>query len=33
LEEIAKDGGRLYDSQVVAACQRLFREKGYALPT
>jgi PAS domain S-box-containing protein len=33
LEEIAKDGGRLYDSQVVAACRRLFREKGYALPT
>jgi len=32
LEEIEKQSGTHYDSQVVAACLRLFREKGYRLP-
>jgi len=31
LEEIAECRGRLYDSDVVDACLRLFREKGYTL--
>lgn len=32
LAEIAKGRGTLYDPQVVDACLRLFREKGYKLP-
>jgi PAS domain S-box-containing protein/putative nucleotidyltransferase with HDIG domain len=32
LKEVEKQSGKLYDPQVVAACLRLFREKGYALP-
>ncbi|MBI3140515.1 MAG: PAS domain S-box protein [Rhodocyclales bacterium] len=31
LGEIERNSGRLYDPDVVAACLRLFREKGYAL--
>lgn len=31
LEEIARNSGKLYDEQAVAACLRLFREQGYAL--
>jgi PAS domain S-box-containing protein len=31
LEEIAKNRGTLYDADVVDACLRLFREKGYQL--
>jgi HD-GYP domain-containing protein (c-di-GMP phosphodiesterase class II) len=30
LDEIEKNGGRLYDPAVAAACVRLFREKGFA---
>ena len=33
LAEIEKNSGKFYDPQVVAACLRLFREKGYALPS
>ena len=33
LDEIAANAGRLYDPDVAAACLRLFREKGYVLPT
>lgn len=29
LEEISKNAGRLYDSQVVSACLKLFKEKGF----
>ena len=29
LEEISKNKGLLYDPEVVDACLRLFREKGY----
>ena len=32
LEEIAWNSGKFYDPQVVDACLRLFREKGYVLP-
>ncbi|MBU2098281.1 MAG: HD-GYP domain-containing protein, partial [Gammaproteobacteria bacterium] len=32
LEEIEHNAGDLYDKQVVAACLKLFREKGYQLP-
>ena len=32
LAEIETNAGRLYDADVVAACLRLFREKGYAMP-
>ena len=32
LKEIEKQSGKHYDSQVVAACLRLFREKNYRLP-
>lgn len=32
LEEIAGGRGTLYDPEVVAACMRLFRERGYNLP-
>ncbi len=32
LVEIETNSGRLYDAQVVAACLRLFRDKGYTLP-
>ncbi|MBE0624641.1 MAG: PAS domain S-box protein [Burkholderiales bacterium] len=32
LDEIARNSGKSYDPQVAAACLRLFREKGYALP-
>jgi len=32
LEEISKNRGVLYDSNVVDVCLRLFREKGYRLP-
>ncbi len=32
LAEVEKHSGTLFDPQVVAACLRLFREKGYALP-
>lgn len=32
LEEIERNSGRFYDSRVVEACMRLFREKGYELP-
>ncbi len=31
LEEITQNRGRLYDPEVVDACLRLFREKGYAI--
>jgi len=31
LDEIAKNRGRLYDPEVVDACLRLFREKGYVI--
>ncbi len=31
LEEISKNKGILYDSQVVDVCLRLFREKGFKL--
>jgi len=31
LEEIEKNSGTVYDSTVVAACLRLFREKGFQL--
>jgi len=31
LEEIEKNSGILYDPDVVAACQRLFSEKGYKI--
>jgi putative two-component system response regulator len=31
LEEIEKNRGLLYDAEVVSACLRLFREKGYSL--
>jgi HD-GYP domain-containing protein (c-di-GMP phosphodiesterase class II) len=31
LEEIEKNSGMLYDEAVVAACLRLFREKGFQL--
>ncbi|MCJ7643765.1 MAG: hypothetical protein MUP28_04730 [Candidatus Aminicenantes bacterium] len=31
LEELDKYKGILYDSQVVEACLKLFREKGYSL--
>ena len=31
LEEIEKNKGTLYDTDVVDACLRLFREKGYQL--
>ena len=29
LAEVEKDSGRLFDPQVVSACLRLFRDKGY----
>jgi len=32
LEEIEKFRGVRFDAQVVDACLRLFREKGWALP-
>ncbi|MEX2130370.1 MAG: HD domain-containing phosphohydrolase, partial [Pseudohongiellaceae bacterium] len=32
LEEIEKGAGRLFDTMAVAACLKLFREKGYTLP-
>lgn len=32
LEEIGRNSGRIYDAQAVAACLRLFRERGYVLP-
>ncbi len=32
LEEIESNAGHLYDAGVAAACLRLFREKGYAIP-
>ncbi len=32
LEEIEKNRGGIYDAQVVAACLRLFRDRGYKLP-
>ncbi len=32
LDEIEKNSGTFYDPQVVEACLRLFREKGYTLP-
>ena len=31
LAEVETNSGRIYDAQAVAACLRLFREKGYAL--
>jgi len=31
IEEITKNAGRLYDEAVVAACVRIFREKGFQL--
>jgi HD-GYP domain-containing protein (c-di-GMP phosphodiesterase class II) len=31
LEEIEKNKGLFYDEQVVDACMRLFREKGYKM--
>jgi PAS domain S-box-containing protein len=31
LAEVVANGGRLYDAEVVAACVRLFHEKGYRL--
>ncbi|OYY73743.1 MAG: two-component system response regulator [Gammaproteobacteria bacterium 28-57-27] len=33
LDEITRHRGVLYDSRVVDACLRVFREKGYAFPT
>jgi len=33
LEEISKNRGTLYDPQVVDACLRLFREKGFKFKT
>jgi HD-GYP domain-containing protein (c-di-GMP phosphodiesterase class II) len=30
LEEISKHAGKLYDPEVVGACIRLFREKGFS---
>jgi HD-GYP domain-containing protein (c-di-GMP phosphodiesterase class II) len=33
LAEIERNRGKLYDAQVADACLRLFRDKGYALPT
>jgi response regulator RpfG family c-di-GMP phosphodiesterase len=33
LEEIESNSGNLYDSVVARACLRLFRERGYQLPT
>lgn len=32
LEEISKNKGRLYDSEAVEACMRLFQDKSYRLP-
>ncbi len=32
LEEIRRNSGKFYDPQVVVACLRLFRDKGYTLP-
>lgn len=32
LAEVETNSGRFYDAQAVAACLRLFRERGYALP-
>jgi len=32
LEEISGSKGILYDADVVDACLKLFREKGYVLP-
>ena len=32
LAEIEQNAGKLYDTDVVAACLRMFREKGYQLP-
>ncbi|HLS81790.1 MAG TPA: HD domain-containing phosphohydrolase [Steroidobacter sp.] len=32
LEEIMRGAGRLYDPQIVAACVRLVRERGFVLP-
>jgi HD-GYP domain-containing protein (c-di-GMP phosphodiesterase class II) len=32
LNEIVENSGRLYDSQVVDACVRLLKEKGFTLP-
>jgi HD-GYP domain-containing protein (c-di-GMP phosphodiesterase class II) len=32
LGEIERGAGTSYDSEVAAACCRLFREKGYRLP-
>jgi HD-GYP domain-containing protein (c-di-GMP phosphodiesterase class II) len=33
LEEISASSGSKYDPEVVAACLRLFREKGFQLAT
>jgi putative nucleotidyltransferase with HDIG domain len=33
LAEIERGRGRIYDAEVVDACLRLFREKGYTIPT
>jgi HD-GYP domain-containing protein (c-di-GMP phosphodiesterase class II) len=33
LAEIERGSGTVYDSTVVAACLRLFREKAYVLPS
>ena len=33
LAEIERGRGTIYDPQAAAACLRLFREKGYQLPT
>ena len=32
LAEIEANSGRFYDMQAVAACLRLFRERGFVLP-
>ncbi|MGQ0511232.1 MAG: HD domain-containing phosphohydrolase [Betaproteobacteria bacterium] len=32
LQEVESNSGRLYDPKAVAACLRLFRDKGYAIP-
>lgn len=32
MEEIRKGSGRIYDTEVAAACLRLFEEKGYTIP-
>jgi putative nucleotidyltransferase with HDIG domain len=32
LEEINRGAGRLFDAEVVGACNRLFRDRGYSLP-